>query len=218
MRRSPRVLALWGAAIVVAVVTAVVVAGDLATLHRRAQSLGPERHALVAAHALPIGTRVTSSDVELVRRHESQIPEATIASVDDVQGRVVRVPVVDGAYLSDEHLTPRDRGALSGVVPPGMRAVRIVVEVAPPLEPGEAVDVLSTFDPAAATGGEPTITVAVGALVLAVDEGSGVSAGTGVTLLVDEADARRLAFATATGIVTLAIVPPEEATRTDLEG
>ena len=42
-RRSPRALALWGAAILVALVTAVVVAGDLATLHRRAAGLGPER-------------------------------------------------------------------------------------------------------------------------------------------------------------------------------
>ena len=41
-RRSPRALALWGAAAVVAVVTATVVAGDLATLHRRAADLGPE--------------------------------------------------------------------------------------------------------------------------------------------------------------------------------
>jgi Flp pilus assembly protein CpaB len=217
MRRSPRVLLLWGAAILVAVVTAVVVAGDLATLHRRARSLGPERDAVVAAHALPVGTRLTSTDVEVVRRHESQLPDATVASVDAVEGRVVRVPVVAGGYVGQAHLAPKERTGLDGVVPPGMRAVRIVVEVAPPLEPGVGVDVLSTFDPSVATGGEPTITVAAGALVLAVDEGTDVSAGTGVTLLVDEADARRLAFAAATGIVTMAVVPPEEATAPDPE-
>ena len=211
MRRSPRVVVLWGAAIVVAIVTAVVVGGDLATLHRRAQSLGPERNVVVAARALPIGTALTTADVATVRRHASQLPEDTMSSVDDVRGRVVRVPLLEGAYVSPENLAPRDRTGLDGVVPPGMRAVRVVVEVAPPLHPGAAVDVLSTFDPAVATGGEPTLLVAAGAPVLAVDEGSDVSAGTGVTLLVDEADARRLAFATATGIVTMAIVPPEDA-------
>jgi len=211
MRRSPRVVVLWAAAIVVAVVTAVVVAGDLATLHRRAESLGPERDVLVAAEPLTIGAVVTTEDVETVRRHETQLPDDTISSVADVRGRVVRVPLVEGAYLSTGHLAPRERTGLDGVVPPDMRAVRIVVEVAPPLEPGSAVDVLSTFDPSVATGGEPTVLVAAGALVLAVDEGNDVSAGTGVTLLVDEPDARRLAFATATGIVTMAIVPPEDA-------
>ncbi|MGH9026029.1 MAG: Flp pilus assembly protein CpaB, partial [Acidimicrobiia bacterium] len=194
-----------------AVVTAIVVAGDLATLHRRAASLGSERTALIARHPLPVGRAITAADVETVRRYASQLPDSTIASIDDLRGRVVRVPVVAGAYLSDDNLAPRDRTGLDGVVPPGMRAVRVVVEVAPPLEPGVAVDVLSTFDPAVVTDEEPTITVAAGVLVLAVDESPDVRAGTGVTLLVDAIDARRLAFATATGVVTVAIVPPEEA-------
>ena len=43
MRRSPRVLLAWSAALVVALTTARVVGGDLATLHRRASSLGPRR-------------------------------------------------------------------------------------------------------------------------------------------------------------------------------
>ncbi|HYV58691.1 MAG TPA: hypothetical protein VFA62_01355 [Acidimicrobiia bacterium] len=39
----------------------------------------------------------------------------------------------------------------------------------------------------------------------------GGSAGVGVTLLVAEDDAPRLAFAAAAGVVTLALVPPEDA-------
>lgn len=210
MRRSPRGLALWAAAIVVAVVTAIVVAGDLAELHRRASSLGPERDAFVARDSLPIGHRVTTADVERVRRYESQLPASTVTSIDDLEGRVVRVPVVAGAYVGHRNLAPRDRTGLDGVLPSGMRALRILVEVAPPLEPGAAVDVLTTFDPAVAIGTDPTITVAAGALVLAVDEGTEARTGTGVTLLVDAVDARRLAYATATGVVTLAVVPPEE--------
>jgi hypothetical protein len=37
-------------------------------------------------------------------------------------------------------------------------------------------------------------------------------AGLGVTLLVTEADTPRLAFAAATGVVTIALVPPEDST------
>ena len=50
-RRSPRALALWGAAAVVAVVTATVVAGDLAALHRRAADLGPDPRFTLAGRA-----------------------------------------------------------------------------------------------------------------------------------------------------------------------
>ena len=44
MRRSPRVVLAWLATLVVALTTARVVGGDLATLHRRAATLGPQRH------------------------------------------------------------------------------------------------------------------------------------------------------------------------------
>jgi Flp pilus assembly protein CpaB len=42
-------------------------------------------------------------------------------------------------------------------------------------------------------------------------EGAGAGRATGVTLLVDESQAADLAFATAHGTVSLALVPPEDA-------
>ena len=48
-RRSPRAMLLWLGAILVAVVTAVLVATDLAALHRRAHSLGAPRSVAVYA-------------------------------------------------------------------------------------------------------------------------------------------------------------------------
>ncbi len=67
LRRSPRALALWGAALIVAVITATVVAGDLASLHRRAAGLGPEREVAVANRDLPVGTTVGARDVSTRR-------------------------------------------------------------------------------------------------------------------------------------------------------
>jgi Flp pilus assembly protein CpaB len=98
-----------------------------------------------------------------------------------------------------------------------MRAIRVVVTDA--LEPraGAAVDVLATYDPAAATqlGDDTTDIVANGVTVLRVDRRAGSGAGragaAGVTLLVDPEQARALADAQVNGVVTLALVPPEDA-------
>src|SRR5262249_58818862 len=97
--------------------------------------------------------------------------------------------------------------------------------VTPPV--GSSVDVLAPFEPSegAAGDGAPTVVAARGVLVLGSDDepaavegdarGSGESGGQrgglGVTLLVDEDDAPRLAFAAAAGGVTLALVPPHDA-------
>jgi Flp pilus assembly protein CpaB len=88
------------------------------------------------------------------------------------------------------------------------------------------VDVLVTFESSdgTAAGDAPTVVAARGVLVLGTDDapaavqtgpagGTAESQGTGlgVTLLVTEDDAPRLAFAAAAGIITLALVPPEDA-------
>jgi Flp pilus assembly protein CpaB len=106
-----------------------------------------------------------------------------------------------------------------------MRALRIVARDAlhPPV--GSSVDVLVTFESSdGAGGGVPTVVAARAVLVLGTDDApAAVEAGTagratgdrgaglGVTLLVPEDDAPRLAFAAAAGVVTLALVPPEDA-------
>jgi Flp pilus assembly protein CpaB len=107
-----------------------------------------------------------------------------------------------------------------------MRALRVVARDAlhPPV--GSSVDVLVTFESGdgASPEGAPTVVAARGVLVLGTDDepasvepGSpsgdpgGPGEGTGVTLLVTEDDAPRLAFAAAAGVVTLALVPPEDA-------
>jgi len=42
LKRSPRALGLWAGALALAVATGAIVAGDLATLHRRAHQFGSE--------------------------------------------------------------------------------------------------------------------------------------------------------------------------------
>jgi Flp pilus assembly protein CpaB len=224
-RRSPRAVILWLGAVAVAVATAALVATDLAALHRRAHSLGALRPVAVATRDLSLGTMIRRGDITTRSVHRSQLPRGTL-SPSAAERRVVAVPLVRGAFVVDGNLAPRGRTGLDGAIPPGMRALRIVARDAlrPPV--GSSVDVLVTFESSdgAAAGGAPTVVAARGVLVLGTDDapaaveagtagrdGSGQGGGLGVTLLVTEDDAPRLAFAAAAGVVTLALVPPEDA-------
>ena len=215
--RSLRALVLWGAALVVAVVTATVVAGDLASLHRRAADLGPELDAVVAQRDLAVGTVLAAPDLTSRGVHRAQLPDAVLTDRARVVGRVVAVPILRGTFVARGNVAPRRRTGLDGIVPAGMRAIRAVVTDAIDPRPGAAVDVIATYDPAAAeaTGNDTTVVIADGVTVLGTDgrasSGSGRAGARGVTLLVDPEQARALADAQANRVVTLALVPPEDA-------
>jgi Flp pilus assembly protein CpaB len=197
--------------VVVAVVTASIVFGDLATLHRRANSLGPLREVLVAAHDVPLGTTLGANDVRVVSRYASTIPEHAVLRRDDAVRRVVAVPMLAGSVVLEGNLTAANRRGLEGLVPLGSRAVRIRTDdgMQPPV--GAVVDVLAALDPTISETGRADV-VARAARVLAVDESDDARAdGVGVTVLVTDAEAGGLAFAAANGVLTLALAPPEDA-------
>jgi Flp pilus assembly protein CpaB len=150
--------------------------------------------------------------------YRSELPDGVIEGAGSITGRVITVPVVRGSFVTAAHLAPRRRTGLDGAVPRGMRAMRVIVTNAVRLRPGAAVDVLATFDvgTGAGTGTESsTVVVAAGVVVVGVDDEvarAGAHGDTlGVTLLVEASDAERLAFAEANGVVTIALVPPEDA-------
>ena len=117
-RRSPRALLLWPGAVMVAVVTAVFVAGDLASLHRRAATLGATHPVAVAAADLPVGTVRGSSDLETRTVHRSQLPDGVAArprrATASSRSRGRR-----GAYVLDRNLTPRRREPSTARSPEG---------------------------------------------------------------------------------------------------
>ena len=71
LRRSPRAVLLWAAAVVVAIVTTASVGGTLASLHRQDSRYGKPRAVVVAAHDLALGTVVGRSDVREVKVREA---------------------------------------------------------------------------------------------------------------------------------------------------
>jgi Flp pilus assembly protein CpaB len=189
----PRTRLFLIAAVVLALTTAWVVAGDLAALHRRAAQLGRARPMLVATSDLAAGATVKPADVDVRNVHEPA--PGAVADKGTAVGRVVAVPVLAGSPVLERHLAPPGRHGPGALVPRGMRAVQVAVQPQWRLPPGSVVDVLAT--------GEPPGTVAEGAVVLAGDGD--------VTLLVTVEAARRLASAAAAGPLTLALAPPEDA-------
>src|SRR5689334_2078573 len=188
MRQSPRVVLAWLATAVVALLTARVVAGDLATLHRRAGTLGPPRRVVLAAHDLDIGQTVTAGDLVTESRYAKEIPQEAVTDTHDAVGRTVAVPVLAHAVVFAHHLAPADRSGVDGIVPEGDRAVHVTPadRFRPPR--GAIVDVLAAFDPTAVVvdgARDSAVIVASGARVVAVDDRATVDdTNAGVTLLV----------------------------------
>ena len=218
MRRSPRVLLAWFAAVAVALTTAHVVAGDLATLHRRAAALGPLQSVVIATHDLALGQTVRASDLHTEQRYANEIPREALGDPRVAIGRVVVVPVLRDAIVFAHHLAAANRSELDSVIPVGDRAVHVTPKdgFSPPL--GAVVDVLAAFDPTAVKvegAGDAAVIVASGARVLGIDSDAGNGdrndAESGVTLLVTDDEARVIAFAATTGDLTLAVDPPESA-------
>jgi Flp pilus assembly protein CpaB len=218
LRRSPRALLLGAAATVVALATAAYVADILVSLRHQDEAFGRIRTVVVAARDLPLGHRVQTRDLA-ARRVRGPAGEPGAFTRDGAAaGRVVAVPLLRGAVVTARHLAGARRDGRDGVVPVGRRAMRVAVDGAVRPRPGDPVDLYATFDPqAVGTDVEPTLTVARGVPVVAVDVDEAVAgergATVGATVLVSPEEARRLAFATAAGTLALAIAPPEAAVR-----
>jgi Flp pilus assembly protein CpaB len=218
LRRSPRAVLLWTAAVIVALVTAGYVANILVSLRHQDEAFGRVHTVVVASRDLPLGRRVRGGD--LTDRHvrgEAGEPGALTRRAAAL-GRVVAVPLLRGAVITNRNLAAHRRDGRDGTVPAGLRSMRVVIEGGVRPHPGDPVDIYATFDPqTVGDDAEPTLTVAHAVPVIAVDTDDGTSvdghgAAIGVTVLVSPDEAKRLAFATAAGTLALAVAPPESAT------
>ena len=219
LHRTPRARATQVAALLLALLTVRLVMGDLDALHRGARVFGRTRAVVLARVDLDLGTRLRGSDLRVVSVPTAAVPPGALARRDDAIGRIVAVPVLVGAAVSDRALAPRRRDGLSGIVAPGRRAVRVTGADGLRPDPGSVVDILATLDSRDVGGTvEPTVVVARSARVLAVDPApsvhdTGGSGGerVGVVVLVTVLEATHIADATSRGVLMLALDPPEEA-------
>lgn len=187
----------WIAAVVLAAATGLTAARLLGQASAEAARWGDLRPTLVAATDLEPGSVVDPGDAVVEQLPVALVPAGALDGPAD--GRTVAATIHRGEAVLAERLAPAGLSATAAVLPPG--SVGIAVPAGPgalPLEAGDNVDVLATFDPDASSGGEPTFPVARRASVASVGEES-------VTLAVAEDEAPRVAFALTAGVVTLVL-------------
>lgn len=196
LRRHPR---LWWACVgLVAVTAGAVVASAAGSAEEARASWGATRRVVVLARDLPAGHRLAGSDVRLEERPVAVVPDGALTELP-ASGTLASL-AVSGEVLVEDRLAPAGLSRLAASLPPGTRAVAVPVEpgLAPPLEVGDAVDLLVTVSSEVVGDGPPGFVLAHAAPVVAVDEAA-------VTVAVPPNVAPKVAVALSTGAVTLAL-------------
>jgi hypothetical protein len=187
-----RAFARRAAVVVVAAVTGVVVASMVGAASGRGPTV--TRSVVVASRDLPPGTVVTDEAVALRELPLDAVAEAAMSDIP--VGSVVRYPIVAGEAVVPDRLAPEGLSGTAALVPPSHRAVAVPLGPtgAPPLQPGDRVDIvtftpdLAPIEPPAEPSVEPSLDDVTG------DPGSGTSEG-----IVGSAERQGPAVALATG-------------------
>jgi Flp pilus assembly protein CpaB len=199
------------AAAVLAAVLAVTVGREVAAARADQRRWGTARDLVVATRHLDAGDVVTGSAVARASWPLGLVPEDALDQLP--VGRTVTAAIEAGEPLVTSRLAPEGVSGLAARLPPGWRAVAVPVGPARlPLTPRDTIDLLATFtsqaDATGATGAggasgtaAPTFPVATSAQVIEVGERS-------ITVGVREADAARVVFAVAVGVVTPVLRAP----------
>jgi pilus assembly protein CpaB len=197
-------LTYWTAVGGLALVTTLLVSGLLDRARSEAARYGSPKSVLVATRDVPVGAVVAAGDVEARALPSALVPEDAVVDASEARGRVAVIPLFRGQAVVRRQFAPWGLTGAAALLPPGKRGISVAAgPAAAKLTKGDTVDVLATFDPASpeAAGKEPTFPVAVAASVIDVG-------GEAVTIAVDPEEAKRVAFATAHGAVTVVLSSP----------
>ncbi len=105
------------------------------------------RQVIVAAHDIAPGTPLTGQIVKSVTWPQAVVPPKAASTLNQIDGRVVNVPIPQGNPILFSMLFPEGTAAgLSGILAEGQRALTVRVDevagVAGFIHPGDHVDVL----------------------------------------------------------------------------
>lgn len=192
---------------------------------------------LTAARDLPMGHRLTETDLDQVDMSSRPAGETLVSSRALAVGRTTSVALLKGQALRTGDLVDAGSGAsIAGQLSAGMRAITVSLRDTGPevvLYPGALVDMLATLERPGRTAEQRdtvTVTLLEGVRVLAVnDEAVGVKAAAEapgdrrsgsrkltVTLAVTPEQAAQVELASARGTVGIALRP--EGDRTAIAG
>jgi pilus assembly protein CpaB len=172
---------------------------------------------VVAAKAIPLGTRLDASMLRTISWPANQPATGMCMRVQDCMNRALITPVVENEPIMESKLAPAAAGAgLAATIPAGMRAMSVavndVIGVAGFVTPGTVVDVMVTGAVTAGQGGgnitrailENVRVLAAGQKVQQDQEGKPQTVAV-ITLLVSPEDAAKLAMGSAQGKIQLAL-------------
>ena len=219
MKRQTRTLIVVALAVVTGALASFAVYSAVARIPVRQVEVAT-KFAVVAAEAMPVGTRITRESVKVVPWPEKTPLPGGFAKIEDVVDRGLVSAVVENEPLIESKLAPASAGAgLPPTIKPGMRAVSVrvneVIGVAGFVVPGTHVDVVSVID---APTRQDTISrvVASDALVLSAGtrydqedskQGQAIRS-TVVTLMVSPIDAQKIALVQVAGQLQLTLRHP----------
>jgi len=199
----------WGITSVAALFASWNIAHALSTLHAMDTAEGRRVAVCIASRDLQLGETLHSDACRIAMMRTRAIAGDVVRNPSALNGRAVRVPVVAQTLITDRNLADRDRTGLDGVAPPGMRIVQISVEGGFQPHPGTRIDVLAAFG---ADRAKPSAAVVVrNALTVRADPSDRGKPAATIQLIVRPDQAQRLALAQATGTLSVAIAPPDEA-------
>jgi pilus assembly protein CpaB len=204
----------------VAVVIALLLSTFVYRQYEKASNVKPvvTQRIVVAAKALPLGTRVQASNMRVIPWPAGEPVAGMFTRIEDCADRALVTDVVANELILDSKLAPKEAGAgLPAVIPQGMRALSVavneVVGVAGFVTPGTMVDVLVTGKVSDGSHGSDNITrtilenvrvLAAGQKIEQDREGKPQTVPV-ITLLVSPEDAGRLAMASTQGKIQLAL-------------
>ena len=177
----------WVAAVALTIVTTVTVGRATAEATAERARWGDERTVVVALEDHDPGDRLRA---EVRAMPAAVVPDGALREVPP--GATAVTSLAAGEIVLARRVAPDGLSIVAARLPEGTRGVAVPHGIAPlPVEVGDAVDVLASFE-------SETITVATDALVVDVGEDA-------VTVAVDEDDAAGVAYAVTAGVVTLAL-------------
>lgn len=203
-------------ATVAAAVVAIIV---YSALHRKdielAKAMVTTTEVAVAARDLPLGTKIDSSVIKMVRWPRNIVPSGGVTDPAAIQGSIVKTPMVENEPIVLSRLFAGDKtaGVLPLLIPPKMRAMSVAVDevsdIAGFVLPHSRVDVLVSL---AGHGAEDVPrskivleNVEVLAVAQTIEHKDKPQLEKVVTLLVTPEEAERLALASHEGTLRLAM-------------
>lgn len=219
-RRPPRATVLLLAASVTCAIGAfALVRGYAARLDALRPAVGPPVPVVVAAGPVARGTTIAADDLAVIEVPGRFAPPHALADPAEAVGRTTLTALAAGEAVTPTRLVGGEGGPLARLVPPGLRAVPIVVASVPPgLVAGDRIDVLATYGEgrmyAETVGSELELLLAPGGEISsAIASGAGASGagasgagGTSLVVLADTATATRLARSSAASVLSIAVV------------